>query len=171
MTTAVKTERRRALERPHQSDHERSVARRMDKGRMPANLGGFLKWYADGWDSEVPTRLHKPEVWRDHGIHAEGGSKLGSPAWGDQFRRYMENVASECDEDGYFVRPMHAALSRIARRYPLTARALFAVAQSGYDWKAVALRGGWADEMFYLYLVQALTMLWHEHRDEVVRLT
>ncbi len=169
--TATEAARRRALEQPHRDEHTASVERRADKGRMPTSLGGFLKWYSDGWDAEVPTSLHKTEVWRDHGIHAEGGSKLGTPAWGDRFRRYMENADSECDQDGYFARPMHAALSRIGRRYPLTARALFAVAQSGYDWKGVATRGGWADELFYLYLVQAFTLLWHEYRDEVVRLT
>lgn len=156
---------------PHRGDHAESLERRFVKGAQPKTFGALLKWYSDIWDAEVPTSIHKSEVWRDHGIHAEGGSKLGSPAWGDRFRRYIENSDAEVDEDGWFVRPMHAALSRIGRRWPLTARSLFAVAQSGYDWRGVATRGGWSEEMFAVYLTQALTMLWVEYRDEVVRLT
>lgn len=171
--TVPKTGNRGALDardRPYRGEHERSAEGRMERGRQPASLGQFLRWYSDGWDAEVPTSLHKAEVWRDHGIHAEGGSKLGSPAHSDPFRRYMENTDSECDEDGYFARPMHAALSRIGRRYPLTARTLFAVAQSGYDWKGVGTRLGYADEMFHGYLLWSLALLWNEYRDQVVRL-
>lgn len=68
MTTATKTERRRALEAPHRAEHERSLDRRFTKGAMPKGLGGLLKWYSDIWDAEVPTSIHKSEVW--HGWDA-----------------------------------------------------------------------------------------------------
>lgn len=160
-----------ALEQPHRGDHERSMDARMGKGIMPKSLPDLLRWYSDIWDAEVPTSIHKSEVWRDHGPHAQGGSKLGTPAHTDPFRRYIEGVDAECDQDGWYTRPMHAALSRLGRRWPLTARALFAVAQSGYDWRGVATRLGYADEMFCLYMEMALIRLWNEYREDVVRLT
>ena len=40
---------------------------------MPKALPQLLRWYSDGWDAEVPTALHKSEVWRDHGEQAQGG--------------------------------------------------------------------------------------------------
>lgn len=159
-----------ALESPYQRDHTASAEARMGKGIMPKSLPALLRWYSDGWDDEVPTALHKSEVWRDHGLHAEGGSKLGAPAHADPFRRYLENTPSETDIDGWFIRPMHAALSRLERRWPLTARALFAVAQSGYDWRGVAERGHWAEEMFEVYIAEALRMLWKEYSDVGLRL-
>ncbi|MCV5968750.1 hypothetical protein, partial [Lactococcus petauri] len=64
------------LERPHRQEHERSTEARMGKGIMPKSLPLLLRWYATGWDEEVPTALHKSEVWRDHGEHAQGGSRL-----------------------------------------------------------------------------------------------
>lgn len=178
-----KTGNRGAFEtrdRPHADEHERSLERRSDRGRQPDTLPGYLRWYAEAWDAEVPTKLHKVEVWASSGEIVSGdgvktidpgGSKLGAKAWGNQFRRYMENVDSECDADGFYIRPMHAALSRMERRWPLTARSLFAVAQSGYDWRGVAERGHWAEEMFYRFLMDAFAALWKEYRDEVVRLT
>jgi hypothetical protein len=170
-TATRKTAARRALETPHKADHEASMERRMGKGIMPKALPELLRWYSEGWDAEVPTALHKSEVWRDHGQHATGGSKLGTPAHSDPFRRYLENEPSEMDADGWYTRPMHAALSRLSRRKPLTARALFAVAQCGYDWRGVADRGHWADEMFEVYICEALRMLWREYADEGLRLS
>ena len=164
------SDRRTALLTPHAREHEASLAARMARGVPPSDLAALLRWYAAGWDAEVPMTLHRPEVWRDHGQGAQGGSRLGSPAWSDPFRRYMEGTPSETDQDGSYARPMHAALSRLGRRHPLTVRALFAVAQSGYDWRGVADRGHWAGEMFAIYLERALLMLWAEHRDDVVRL-
>ena len=166
-----KTARRRALEAPHQQDHDASIQSRMGKGIMPTTLNGLLRWYSEGWDAEVPTAIHKSEVWRDHGTQAEGGSRLGTPAHTDPFRRYMEGTPSQIDQDGWYLLPMHAALARLGRRWPLTARALFAVAQSGWDWRGVADRLGYAEEMFVLFLEMALIRIWHEYREEVVRLT
>ena len=88
-------------QRPYASEHERSVTQGMDRGTMPRTLPGLMRWYSDGWDAEVPTALHKAEVWRDHGQHAQGGSALGAPAHTDPFRRYLENtVRRELDLRG-----------------------------------------------------------------------
>ena len=84
--------------------------------------------------------------------------------------RAAVEVPSQSDEDGWYLLPMHAALARLGRRWPLTARVLFAVAQSGYDWRGVGTRLHYADEMMTLWMLQALAQLWAEHRDEVVRL-
>ena len=175
MTLATKTAARAALERPYARENDASTAQAMERGKMPRTLADLLRWYAKGWDIEVPDSIHKAEVWigrPGEGVPAEhtGGSHLGTRAYTDPFRRYVENVPSETDVDGCYVRPMHAALSRMGRRYPLTARVLFAVAQAGYDWRGVAERMHYADEMFSLYLTQALAHLWSEYRSDVVRL-
>jgi hypothetical protein len=165
-----KPARREALEAPFQRQHEASMEARLAKGRMPKSLPELLRWYSEAWDAEIPDRPHKVEVWRDYGAEAQGGSHLGSPAWTDPMRRYLENYDSEVDADGYYVRPVHAALSRISRRGPLMARSLFAVAQSGYDWRGVADRGHWPVEMFQVYITEALRRLWMEYREQKVRL-
>ena len=152
----------------------------MSKGLMPKGLNGLLRWYAEGWDAEVPTTLHKAETWygRDRDGNGQtwpaeltGGSHLGTSAHTESFRRYIEEAESQCDPDGYYVRPMHAALSRLGRRWPLSASWLFAVAQSGFDWRGVALRLHMADEFAYRNTRDALSDLWTEYRDQVVRLT
>lgn len=203
-----------ALERPHQREHERSAEQRMGKGIMPKSLPGLLRWYATGWDEEVPTALHRSEVWRaskqdqdkrgacrcDHmgdadqplhlgvcchlvdgkPMHTRGGyeaiprgpagSALGTKADTDPFQRYLHNAAQETDEDAYYRRPMHAALYRIGKDHPLMARALFGLAQCGYDWRGLGTRGHWPVEMFEVYIEEALRRLWIEYADREVRL-
>ena len=171
---------RAALEAPHKGDHERSLMRAMERGRMPKGLGGLLAWFAAEWDSEVPQRLHTVEVWHGRQEYRDGapvwpstlvgGSALGAHALTDTFRRYMESYAGERDEDGYYVRPMHAALARLARRDHWMSRNIFAVAQAGYDWKGVADRGHWVHGMYQAYLEEALRRLWLEFSEREVRL-
>jgi hypothetical protein len=175
MTTPTKTQRRRELEAPHAAEHEASLTRRMGKGVMPKSLPALLRWFSEEWDAEIPSAIHKSEVWMGRageGIPPEqtGGSKLGTRAHTDTFRRFVENQPSEMDADGYYHRPMHAALSRLERRRPLTARALFAVAMSGYDWRGIAERGHWAEEMFEVFIAEALRMLWMEYSEQGLRL-
>lgn len=178
---ARKPAARRALEAPHATEYQQSVARAMDRGRMPKTLGALLDWFAETWQGEVPLRLHTVEVWvgrqeRDKGGEARwpkelvGGSRLGAPTLSDKFRRYMENYASELDEDGYYLRPCHAALGRIARRDVWASLNLFAIAQAGYDWKGVADRGHWVHGMYERYLKDCLVTLWLEYREQAVRL-
>ena len=165
---------------PYAPAHEGSVSRAMDRGKMPKTLGALLTWYAREWDGEVPTRLHTVEVWNGRQERRDGqpvwpsvlvgGSALGAHAHADGFRRYLENYASELDEDGYFVRPMHAALHRLGTRDFWMARNLFAIAQAGYDWKGVADRGHWVHEMYAVYIAEALRRLWLEYTPQAVRL-
>ena len=155
---------------PYARDHDRSVEAGMGRGLPPKGLSALLRWFSAGWAAEAPTALHRRELWRDHGTQAEGGSLLGTHAWTDQARRYMENAAGETDQDGRYARPMHAAIDRMRRRWPLTARTLFALGQEGCDWQAIAERGHWEAEMFRVYVEAALGMCWAEHRDVAMRL-
>lgn len=139
----------------------------MDKGDQPKGLPALLRWYAKAWEAEIPDKLHASGIWRDHGTQAEGGSALGSLPWSDPFRRYLENSPSEIDEDGYFRRPIHAALSRLSRPWPMMSRTLFAIAQAGFLWRDVATRGHWAVEMFEIYTEEALRRLWREYAERV----
>lgn len=167
-------------ERPHRAEHEASTGRR-DRGTMPKTLGQLLTWFAGEWDPEIPTRIHTVEVYharqeRDRDgakVWPEalvGGSALGAPALTDHFRRYMESYAGEQDADGYYLRPMHAALARLAARDHWMARNLWAVAQAGYDWRGVADRGHWVHGMYVVYIEEALRRLWREHSERAVRL-
>lgn len=156
--------------------------------RMPRSLEALMAWYAKEWEAEIPHKLHTVEVWhgkqryrtvvvdgkqRVEAVWPEalvGGSALGSHQDTSLFRRYMEDYGAERDQDGYYVRPMHAALGRLARRDHWMARNLFAVAQAGYDWQSVADRGHWVHGMYRVYLEEALRRLWREYSDVGLRL-
>lgn len=178
MTTQNKPARRSALETPFSRDHERSMEARLEKGRMPKALPELLRWYSEAWDCEVPTKLHNIEVWygqsTDNGRpvpqELTGGSKLGTHAWSGNFRAYLEDEDNKVDQDGYYRRPTHAALARLGHRKPMMARNLFALAQSGYDWRGVATRGHWDLEMYEVYITEALRKLWVEYAEQKVRL-
>jgi hypothetical protein len=51
-----------------------------------SRLDELLTWAMDHWDSP-PLRVHTQRVWSG----PEGGSHLGSPAWSDDYRRWMED--------------------------------------------------------------------------------
>lgn len=183
MTQAVRQRGWERAQTPFAAEHERSLQGRASRGVMPKDINALLRWYAEAWQAEVPERLHVVEVWfgpqeRDRSTgearwptDAVGGSRLGTPKHADGFRRYLENYASEVDEDGYYLRPVHAALGRLGRRDPWMARCLFALAQSGYRWRAVADSCHWVHEMFLVYIEEALRRLWREHAEHVVRMT
>lgn len=168
--TQSKQDRRRALETPYSNDHERSLEARMGKGVQPRNLDALVAWFRGVIDDETPVSLHKPGVWRDHGEHAEGGSHLGAPAISDAFRRFIEGVPWQTDPDGYYVLPFRSALSRISRRWPMTARHLYRLALVDGDWRRHADNVAWQREEMELYIAQALRMLWREY-SEMGRLT
>lgn len=163
-------ERRRSLETPYRREHESSAESRLNKGIMPKALPELRAWYIGTFNSEVPDTVHKNEVWRDYGDHAEGGSVLGAPAYSDPFRRYMENVPSELDVDGYFVRPVHAALSRLERRKWFAARHLFRFAMVGGDMARYADVVRMVREVAEDYISECLRQLWREYAEQSVRL-
>lgn len=188
------------LERPHRDAHETSARRaRMPKelggllrwfaaewdSEVPERLHTVEVWHgrqeyrqvpvtdADGQqklDADGQPVKRVETVWPDGPDGLVGGSGLGSHGLTDRFRRYMESYAGERDEDGYYVRPMHAALARLARRDHWMARNLFAVAQSGYDWQGVADRGHWVHGMYRVYIEEALRRLWLEYAEQGLRL-
>jgi hypothetical protein len=163
----AKHDRRAALETPYSRDHERSLANRMAKGIQPKGLPQLLAWFREVSDGELPVAIHKAGVWRDHGIDAEGGSKLGAPALSDHFRRLTEGSSSQLDEDGCYQFPMRAALDRLARNgKPLTARALYHLALVDGDWRRLADRMSYPDEFMELYIERALFHLWREYATE-----
>ncbi len=92
-------------------------------------MASLVVWYREAWDAEIPSRTHIHELWHEDGM----GSALGAPAWADPFRRYLEHSPRERDEDGYYLRPVHAALSLMDRRKPLLARLLIRFAWCGFS--------------------------------------
>lgn len=165
-----------ALRAPHQQDHRRSVERKAEQGKMPQTLSGLLRWYVGAFDAETPERLHKGEVWRDRvstaemgeGVQPTGGSHLGSPALADRFRRVTEGSESQIDEDGYYLFPVRAALSRLKRRRPLTVAILSRVAMCEGDWRAVADAIEYDHEVMELFLERALANLWRTTYDRTL---
>jgi hypothetical protein len=153
---------------PYALESLASTTRRAERGVMPRGFHRLLAWYMAAWSDETPDKLHNPGVWRDYGEHATGGSALGSPRYSDSFRRYMENTPHETDADGYYSRPIHAALARLGHRKPFMARALFMLAQTGGDWQRVALQLRMVDEVAEVYLGAALAFLWERTHDRTL---
>ncbi len=160
----------RALDSPYLVEYEASRGALFVDGRPPRNLAAAIAWFREQCHNEVPTTLHKSGVWRDYGTNAEGGSALGSPALSEPFRRLLENSASELDQDGFYVRPLRAALSRMSRRHPLTARHLYRLALVDGDWKRHAANEGFHDEEMQVYLERALFLLWRDFSREAQRI-
>lgn len=152
---------------------------------MPKDLGGLLQWFELACSAETPDRLHVHAVWRDRvspsesevGIKPVGGSETGTPAYAEPFRKALENAPSELDKtdpattstgQAYFLRPVAAAIARIARAgKPLMARHLLMLRAAGFDWRGRANRIGWAHEEYEVYIREALIRLWREHREWV----
>ncbi len=160
----------RALDSPYLVEYETSRANLFTTGKPPRTLAAAIAWFRELCHNEVPTTLHKSGVWRDYGLHAEGGSVLGSPAPSEPFRRLLEGSPSELDEDGFYVRPLRAALERMAYRKPLTSRHLYRLALVDGDWRRHAANEGWQDEEMQLYLERALFLLWRDFTHEAQRL-
>lgn len=159
-----KHDRRAAMLSPHSVEHEASVERAMSKGIQPKGLDALVTWFRVLIHEEVPVTLHKAERWHDHGMEAEGGSRLGAPGWTDPFRRFIESVEhqSMTDAEGFYRWPVRATLSRMSRRKPLTARALYQLALMDGDWRRLADQMSYPDEFMELYIERALAMCWRE---------
>ncbi len=154
--------RRQSLDSPYHAESEASRVALFADGRPPRNLAAAIAWFREQCANEIPTTLHKSGVWRDYGMHAEGGSVLGSPAPSEPFRRFIENSPNELNEDGHYVRPVRAALYRMSLRWPLTARHLFRLALVDGDWRRHAANEGFHDEEMAVYIEAALMRLWED---------
>ena len=167
---------------PYIADHDASIAEIARKGQRPKGFGPLLTWFSEVWAAELPERLHARGVCRDRlskreaddGAQPVGGSLLGSPNLADPFRRLMENSPFETElavldnresMERHYVRPCHAAVARIALRYPLSARWLAALAFSEFDWQSLAARRRWSEEETRFYLERVLDLLWSEFEE------
>ena len=171
----MKSAARLTLEQPHLDEHRRSVSVVASKA-APRGLPALLAWFLREWAAEVPSRIHKGDVWRDYvrldeDRKAEGGSRLGSPQYAEAFRRYIEGSPFETDMDGRYARPIHAAIARICGRqghegptsklaqYPFMARFLFRLATTG-DLVQAGTSMGIPVQVLSVYAEQALYRLW-----------
>lgn len=142
--------------------HRASIARRMDDvAREPRSLPEYLAWFRRAWAEEMPTRIH------ERGVEPE--SALGAPRLAGAFRAYMDghpmatdyDPRHDIDERGAArLRPVHAALAQMRRKWPLSARYLFAIAWTGAEWQDVALAWGMLPEVGHRFTMDALRHLW-----------
>lgn len=149
----------RALrESPYLIEHARS---QRDRRAEPRGFAGLLRWFLEGFWAETPERVHTVGVWfgrpprldasgrpvEDVAAELVGGSQLGAPKQAEPFRQLLENSPRQIAGDGaeeHYVRPMRAALARLAGRRDgsaaLMARYLLQVAYAQGDWESVATR-------------------------------
>ncbi|GEM_PF-6592240 len=152
-------DRRVRRDQPYLDEHR---ARASELARPPRSFGDLLTWFLEGFWAETPERMHSRGVWattrrldaqarptEDVKAAEQGGSVLGSPRYAEPFRQLLENSDRQwTDERGtvdpYYVRPMRAALARMARPEgsdsAFMARFLLQVAFAGGDWQSVADR-------------------------------
>lgn len=161
-------------DRTYTTAHETSV-RIVANRPQPKGLERLTRWFFGEWRDELPDEIHKHEEWRDYVVAGESAAGkvdgLGAPAYADDFRRYLENSPFETDPDGRYVRPVHAAMARMAGRggftgpteklaaAPFMARFLFRLATSA-DLTFAAASLGIPPQVTQVYAEQALFRLW-----------
>ena len=164
-----KQDRRSAMLSPHAADHEASVERAMAKGIQPKGLDALVSWFRVCIHEEAPTTIHKHELWRDWGHDGDGGSKLGTLAWSEPFRRFILAVdhPSAVDEDGRYRLPLRAALSRWARhpKYAVPAQYLYQLALLDGDWRRLADNLSYPSALMEMFLETALYRFWREYSE------
>lgn len=167
MATVSKSDRRAALISPHAAENEASIQRAMSKGIQPKGLDALVTWFRELIHEEVPVTVHKAEVWRDYGHDGSGGSLLGTPAYSDPFRRFIESVdrPSITDEDGRYRFPLRSALSRISRRDDVMARMLYQLALLDGDWYRLADHMSYPSSVMKAAMRSWLHDLWREYAE------
>jgi hypothetical protein len=164
-------DRRAYRESPYLDDHARS---QRQQAAEPRGFSGLLRWFLEGFWAETPEEMHAGGAWFGRparttadGQSAEdlasydylsgetlstateltGGSQLGAPRQAEPFRQLLENSPRQTQGDGpdeHYVRPMRAALARLASRADgdaaFMARYLLQVAYAQGDWSSVAER-------------------------------
>ena len=149
-------------DQPYTDAQRHSVERRMAQAaREPRSLHDYLAWYRHEWSQELPGRIHERGV--------EPQSALGSPRLGGAFRAYIEGHPLATDHDDRLdvdrsgearLFPVHAALYQMNRKWPLSARFLFAMAWTGAEWQDVALAWRMLPEVGHRFTLDALRHLW-----------
>lgn len=146
--------RRAYRDAPYLDDHRRSR-----RAGPPTGFAGMMRWFVQGYLAETPDELHgigayvsRPPRIGPSGEPVEdvpagqvGGSVLGSPRYSEEARQLLENSPRQTAGDGmetHYVRPMRAALSRLARQDdgPFMARFLEQIGYARGDWTSVAER-------------------------------
>lgn len=139
-----------------------SVRRRMDEAaREPRQLNDLVRWYRTEWEREIPRKMHEPGT--------EPDSALGAPRMAGAFRAYLcgNPMATDHDDrldpDYYGAArryPVHAALTILAHKWPLSARYLFAIGWSGAEWGDVCLAWHMLPEIGHRFTQDSLRHLW-----------
>ncbi len=75
---------------------------------MIGELDRLIRWYAAAWQAEADgiDRLHEP--------HPGPDDLTGAPEWTSQFRSFLYAKADAIDEEGWYRRPLRAALMAVA---------------------------------------------------------
>lgn len=149
-------------DQPHVDAHRTSVERRMGAVRMePRTLPHLVAWLRTEWAREAPERLHEPGT--------EPSDLLGSPRLAGPFRTYIMGHPMATDHDNRLdvdcrgaarLRPIHAALWQMKRKWPLSARFIFGLAWTGADWRDMAHAWNMEDEVGQRFAHHALLQLW-----------
>jgi hypothetical protein len=145
----------------------------------PKNL---LAWFLKEYREEMPENIHSAGVWRDRGLHAVGGSLLGSPRTAEGFRRLTEaspfttDVAEyegHKDRANHYAFPLRAALARLQGResadkpWGFMAATLITTARCDGDWdRALSSLGVNPPAVRRAYLELALRQLYERYEPE-----
>jgi hypothetical protein len=137
-------------------------ARMAEAAREPRELRDLLAWYRREWTREVPTRIHEHDV--------EPDSAIGSPKLAGAFRSYLTGSPFATDHDNRYdvdrrgaarLYPIHAAITIMSHRCPLSARFLFLLGVSGdNDWERITLAWNMLPEIGQFYAQAVLRKLW-----------
>jgi hypothetical protein len=148
---------------PYADVKAESVRRRMDAAaRQPREVPDLIRWFRTEWEAECPPRTH------ERGVEPE--SALGAPKLAGAFRSYIMGSPMATDHDDRLdidmrdaarLRPMHAALAYMSRKWPLSAHYLFAIAWMGAEWQDVALAWRMLPEIGHRFTFDALRHLYH----------
>lgn len=94
---------------PYSRDHERSIEARWQ--RHPQRLHDYVRELQDAWNSEGVDRLHGAGVEWEPG---DGGSKLGTPRWSNEFRAYVTGNDCDTTRDGDWRWPLRSSVFRLS---------------------------------------------------------
>ena len=181
---ALITDRRAALERPYQREHDQSVQTNWNRGGKPTGLYALVAWFVKGWDLEPPDELHASGPWFGGAMDQvdgqpvrispllAGGSVLGAPRWSEPFRAWLTASPCALDADGFYRWPMRSAVYRLGvgspRRdpRPIGARYCFALGQVRGDWQLMNARSAFPveEEILRAFWADTLTELWYLYR-------
>lgn len=196
----TRSSRRAYIDAPYLDEHADSARRQRDALGPDPGFNRLLGWFLAGFAAETPEAVHAGGTWfgrpprldasghpveeiasHDPGTDAvvsnaqelTGGSHLGSPRIAEPFRQFLENSPRQTAGDGideHYVRPMRAALDRMAGRgehAPLMARFLLQVAYAQGDWSSVAARWFPIYPMVWrAFTADALRKLYRAYRSE-----